>query len=338
MPGPRIFLTTGQTRCYGADGAPVPCENSGQDGEAGGHPYPEPRFRIDGETAFDGWTGRSWTLDAAVTEFPLTWPEALAHVRRMNREAAFGHEDWRLPNRRELFSLVSHTRINPSLPGGHPFSNVFPGYYWTATTCARLPGQAWYVHLGGARVFKGMKHGSYMVWPVRGQGPGAADLLGTGQRRCYGGDGRESPCPGTGQDGESRVGVAPARPRFEVMGTNLVVDRATGLTWTRSADLAGHAVAWAEALERVKGMRSDRAHGFDDWRLPNIRELESLLHLGHHSPALPKEHPFADVREGYWSATTSVYDPAYAWVLYMVDGPVGVGYKEKPEFHFWSVR
>jgi hypothetical protein len=30
-------------------------------------------------------------------------------------------------------------------------------------SCARLPNQAWYIHLGGARVFKGMKHGSYMV-------------------------------------------------------------------------------------------------------------------------------------------------------------------------------
>jgi len=50
---------------------------------------------------------------------------------------------------------------------GHPFTNIFTGYYWTSSSCARLPNQAWYIHLGGARVFKGMKYGSYMVWPVR---------------------------------------------------------------------------------------------------------------------------------------------------------------------------
>ena len=57
--------------------------------------------------------------------------------------------------------------INPSLPTGAPFENVFAGYYWTATTCSRFKNQAWYIHLGGGRIYRGMKYGSYMVWPVR---------------------------------------------------------------------------------------------------------------------------------------------------------------------------
>jgi hypothetical protein len=48
----------------------------------------------------------------------------------------------------------------------HPFDNVFTGYCWTADSCCRLPDQAWYVHLGGGRVHRGMKHGSCLVWPV----------------------------------------------------------------------------------------------------------------------------------------------------------------------------
>jgi hypothetical protein len=53
---------------------------------------------------------------------------------------------------------------------------------------------------------------------------------------------------------------------------------------------------------------------------------------------MPSNHPFAVIADGYWSSTTSVYEPSYAWVLYTVDGAVGVGYKAKPDFCAWAVR
>lgn len=72
--------------------------------------------------------------------------------------------------------------------------------------------------------------------------------------------------------------------------------------------------------------------------VPNIRELESLVVLDQHSPALPESHPFQNVGQGYWSSTTSVYDTSYAWVLYSDDGKVGVGFKKKADFGVWPVR
>ncbi len=295
---------------------------------------PEPRFTPSGDTVQDRLTGLVWTQDAAPAEFPLTWTEALDAVRDMNHENAFGHSDWRLPNRRELFSLVSHVQINPALAADHPFGNVFTGYYWSATTCARLPNQAWYVHLGGARLFKGMKHGSYMVWPVRGD---SVNVYRTGQTRCFDADGTPVPCDGTGQDGDRRTGLPWPSPRFET-GGETVHDRLTGLTWLRNADLTGKPLTWHDAVETVRQMNTERTHGHADWRLPDIRELESLTDMDAHSPALPREHPFTNVQPFYWSGTTSMYDTTYAWTLYLIDGPVGVGYKERPEFYLWPVR
>jgi hypothetical protein len=295
------------------------------------------RFHTGENTVLDTGTGLMWTRDAAPAEFPLSWGEALAFIREMNASRFAGHADWKLPHRRELFSLVSHEAINPSLPTDHPFENVFHGYYWTSTTCARLPDQAWYIHLGGARVFKGMKYNAYMVWPVRVAAEGKESVLQTGQQRCYDAGGKVIQCRETGQDGELQSGHSIQGPRFEARD-GLVHDALTGLTWLQDANLDSAAVDWPSALARVQRMNKTRAHGFSDWRLPTIGELERLTDLDCHSPALPASHPFFHVQDYYWSTTTSAYDSQYAWVLYTRDGVVGVGYKPLKEFYVWPVR
>ncbi len=295
------------------------------------------RFKTQDFTVVDTRSGLMWTRDAGIGEFPLTWKEAFDFVADLNRQALYGFADWHLPNRRELFSLVSHAAINPALPPGHPFENVFSGYYWTSTTCARLPDQAWYVHLGGARVFKGMKYGSYMLWPVRQSGAKGEDLSQTGQRTCFQGNGQPMSCAGSGQDGEIRAGRAWPSPRFGIEGAG-TRDRLTGLLWARTADLSRAPVSWTQARDLVSAANAKRWLGCDDWRLPRVRELESLCDMQSHSPALPAGHPFEQVRSFYWSDTTSQYDPTYAWVLYLQDGAVGVGHKPRPEFYVWPVR
>lgn len=304
-----LLLPTDQTRCYRVDGREVACDGTGQDGA-----LPKPirypwrnRFRAEGHIVHDRWTGAVWCRNANPADFPLTWDEAHAFVADMRAQAAHGYDTWQLPSRGHLFSLISHQNVNPSLPDGNPFRHVFHSYYWTGETTHRLADQAWYVHLGGGRVHRGMKHGSYMVWPV---------------------------CPGAGQS--VRAGPSDAA-RFVATGP-WVHDAVTGLTWLATADWAGGRRAWDEALASVADCNRQRIGGFDDWRLPNIRELESLVDLGAHDPALSPGHPFACVREGYWSSTTSVYEARYAWVLYSMDGGMGVGFKPQADFHVWPVR
>lgn len=295
------------------------------------------RFQEQNEVILDRQTGLMWTKNGSLSEFPMTWKEAFAFINELNRSRLYGYGDWKLPNRRELFSLMSHETINPSLPRPHPFVNIFTSYYWTSTSSTRLPKQAWYIHLGGARVFPGIKYSSYMVWPVRIADKSGTKIFQTGQRHCYAETGDIINCDNTGQDGEIQSGLSYDEPRFREDG-DCVYDHATQLTWQKDANPNNGMVDWLGAADLVEKMNRKGEYGYNDWRLPSIVELEGLTDMSRHSPALPIADPFINVQEFYWSSTTSMYETRYAWALYMSDGAIGVGFKSLSEFCLWPVR
>jgi hypothetical protein len=154
----KYYLQTGQITCHDAAGREICCRGGGQDAEfRRGAIWPIPRFEPSDEVVLDRLTGLTWTRNANLAAFPLRWQEALEYVTGMNEERAFSYSDWRLPNRRELRSLMSHQTKKPALPEGHPFTNIFLGWYWTSTTAMINPAYAWYVHMEGARMFYGNK-------------------------------------------------------------------------------------------------------------------------------------------------------------------------------------
>jgi hypothetical protein len=185
-----------------------------------------------------------------------------------------------------------------------------------------------------------------LLWPVRGPVPGqAARLARTGQSGCYDALGRAVDCAGTGQDGELRLGAPWPEPRFRREGAG-IRDLLTGLLWLVPEQLAperliGEPLTWDRALELAS------SHG-PGWRLPSIDELEGLVDAGRADPAWPEElarllagspGEAPPLRaEGLWSATTSGFDPAWAFVLYARKGAVGVGFKQGAEFLAWPVR
>jgi len=163
--------------------------------------------------------------------------------------------------------------------------------------------QAWYVHFGGGKVYRGMKHGSYMVWPVSGQFADHPSM----------------------------------ENRFIVYGDSFY-DRVTCRYWYAGNKLNEGAITWKEAIRAVEKLNEMREAGHGTWRLPNIRELESLVEDRNHSPAFADGFLINKVQDGYWSSTTSLYEPRYAWVLYTLDGAIGVGYKSNEDFYVLAVR
>lgn len=272
------------------------------------------RFILQGETVCDQTTGLVWSRSANPAGWPLFWDEAGGYVARLNQEAHLGFSDWRMPNRRELLSLMDYGQANPSLPMGHPFTQVELAWYWSATPYAANPAYAWYVHTEGGRMFFGDKGRSYCVWPVRGVSP----VL-----------------PLTGGP-EAASGVAWPSPRWQARGIT-VRDRLSGLTWSQCANLGPGPVSWFQAMEMAEETDAARLGGLGGWRLPTIAELELLVDAGRAFPALAGDAPFQDVQPQYWSSTTSGYDPDWAMALYLDKGGVGVGMKKDAHYHLWLV-
>ena len=328
----KSILQTGLTDCFDAEGKVIPCKASGQDGEfTPGQAWPDPRFSsIDEHLVHDRATDLIWSVDANLFSFQMTWQEGLDAINEMNIEKQFGRSDWRLPNRREMRSLISHGARKPALPAQHPFRNVFLGWYWTSTTSAMARGYAWYVHMEGGRMFYGRKDSYYLVWPVCGK---STILPRTGQNSCYDDQGVEMNCRDSLQDGELLQGIIWPIPRFNQVDSG-IIDNLTSLIWYPPASMGDTPSTWKEALTCV-GELADKSE--KPWRLPTINELESLVDGSRSSPALPDGHPFIAVQEAYWSSTTSFFEPDWAYVLYFHKGAVGVGYKKNKDFAMWPV-
>jgi len=135
-----------------------------------------------------------------------------------------------------------------------------------------------------------------------------------------------------GDDGTYLKGVGTS-PRFAigtgVDETNCVTDNLTGLIWARNANLPGVLMNWTNAIAFCESLTYG---GHSDWRLPNVKELQSLTDFGRFTPALcnasgtgkwTPSDPFIDVRsEAYNSSTTDVLSPTYLWVVSLDTGAV----------------
>ena len=115
---------------------------------------------------------RSW-WNAARYCVAETWPDALSDANAL-ADGACGLSDgstvgdWRLPNVRELYSLIDFGQHFPALPSGHPFSGVQSSFYWSSTSVAGSLGNAWGVGLDDGYVDYRYMSNTYYVWPVRG--------------------------------------------------------------------------------------------------------------------------------------------------------------------------
>jgi len=151
---------TGQETCWDDSGASIACAGTGQDGDLRmGVAWPAPRFSGAGDCMTDALTGLTWAKAPQATT--MTWTEAFTATKLMT---ICGRNDWRLPNRVEMLSLIGFTGESLAWLNDQGFTGVTNGAYWSSTTFASLTGRniAW---LDETYDYKTQKHA---VWTVRG--------------------------------------------------------------------------------------------------------------------------------------------------------------------------
>jgi len=255
------------------------------------------------------------------------------------------YSDWRLPNIRELRSLLDYSRYLPMLAYS-PFSGVQTGYpgYWSSTSDAA---SGWNLSINMGNGVHQLSAPTYLndgfVWPVRaglttpaGQVIPPAAIPKTGQTRIY--------YPGDDGDYSRGIGAYWPSPRFTVSADTSIRDNLTGLQWAPNGnlmpardtnwDLDGVVndgkVTWQHALDYAAALNAQNYLGHNDWRVPNVIEYDSLEHFGYTneacggSPCQTTEawlntQGFTNAQSlyAYWSST-SWYPNAYyyAWVYH----------------------
>ncbi len=135
-------------------------------------------------------------------------------------------------------------------------------------------------------------------------------------------------------------GAAPASAAFTDHGDGTVTDTDTGLMWDQcswgqdyipgpppSCDpdptSTNYTYPWSNALGLAVTANTDLHRGYDDWRLPNRTELESLVDITAVSPAIDSNAFPNTASLWYWSSTTYPFDPLnpeWAWYVSFQDG------------------
>lgn len=323
---------TGQTLCYGSS-AEIPCPAAGQpfhgqDAQLG---RLAPSYRDNGDgTTTDLRTGLTWVKERGAK---VTFADALSGAATCR---AGGHSDWRMPTIKELYSLILFSGRNgqgfTSTAGYVPFLDVryFDFAYGSGVGSERvIDCQDWsateYVSTtmnGDATVF-GVNFADGRIKGYPKYQPGSGGTVG---QQMYVRYVRGNPAYGVNDlvDG----------------GDGTVTDRATGLTWSRADSGAG--MSWEAALAWVQTKNAEKHLGHDDWRLPTVKELQSLLDYVRSpdttgSAAIdPLFEATEIVNEGgardwpfYWSSTTFVDGTPNGAAAYLAFGR-GLGWMERP--------
>lgn len=241
-------------------------------------------------------TGLYWEVKSPVEEDAnycldqYSFQEALMeYPEKLNCIKYGGYEDWRMPNKDELRSILDYglkeIAIDTKL-----FENCQIGDYWTKNVYKLQPYFGWAIFFGfGSGIAKSMDTKRY-VMVVRG-----------GHDRRF---------------GESDLS------RFKDNGDGTVTDEATGLMWQQSENArSGAELARKLCKEMTLG-------GYTDWRLPNIKELNTILNLkeAHSNWFFREFFPAKEVSGMLHYSSGTVFKNHYVWVTnftYGYDGYYG---------------
>ncbi|MCC7245442.1 MAG: DUF1566 domain-containing protein [Saprospiraceae bacterium] len=191
-----------------------------------------------------------------------------------------GFSDWRLPTAQEAFSILNHSRQNPPL-AQDVFANTGAEYWWTSERQAGNVSKIWVTNAGGGI----------------GNHPKTETISAGGTKKFHARAVRD-------------VQPVPAIIQQFTLADSVVVDHLTGLEWQRF--VLQDSMNWESALVYAENLFFG---GKSDWRLPNIKELESLNDETKSQPSVDAAFFQGIGQHKYWSGTSLPNQTTRAWFL-----------------------
>jgi len=270
-----IPVDTGQFKCYDT-AVEIDFPESGESffGQDAHYYGPPPRYSDNGNgTVLDLTTGLTWmaspdTDGDGELESPgdkLSWWNAMDFPDVLNGMSYGGFDDWRLPSIKELYSLIDFSGVDPS------------GFEGDTTGLIPFIDREYFAFIygnenGGERIIDSQYWSSteYVSTTMGGDHTVFGVNFADGRIKGYGtslhGDDKESfvlCCRGNTGYGTNN---------FTDNGDGTVTDAATGLIWQQDDSVTGR--TWEQALSYAENLV---LAGRDDWRLPNAKELQSIV-------------------------------------------------------------
>jgi hypothetical protein len=253
---------------------------------------PDERFVDNGDgTVTDRCTLLMWEKEPSTHPLPLA--PANGHCWKLEKA---NYEDWRLPKRVELQSIVDYTKREPA---SNPVFAGANGGFWSSAPAATDINRAWYV--------------SFILGEVKSDIK--ADVHGV---RCVRPPSRDA--------NVSEYRNKKATVEHYTLGRDSVIDNFTGLEWQRYLRGRGE-----EDFNNARSLCGalDLA-GSKDFRMPMVKELSTLVDLRSKTPALDDSaFPYTPFYF-FSSSTLRAGDAKDLWGVVFANGivienPVNVG-------------
>ncbi len=292
-------VDTGQDTCYD-NSELIDCPTEGESffGQDAQYAGYQPSYTDNGDgTVTDNVTGLLWTQDQS--DRSMDWSEAPGYCESL---AVGGITDWRVPSLKELWSI-------------RDFSEGWP---WVDTYYFDLVGD------GSEGAQQHTWSSNYYLVDTEEAAENVAFIVNdwTGHIKAL--DGRRYARCVSGEE----YGIND----FVDNGDGTISDRATGLIWAQND--SGEAMNWEAALAYAE---ASTYAGYADWRLPNVKELQSIADYSGVFPAIDSIFAISEITNEagnadypyVWTSTSNPYiDPNdadgywYAWYVafgYAVD-------------------
>lgn len=334
------IVDTAQIGCYDQSREiPWPRQRFyGQDAQYQGN---SPSYLNNGDgTVTDQITGLMWQKTPGPK---MTWDEAVASVEAFNAIGLGGHRDWRLPTIKELYSLIEFIGIDPrpdltATTGLVPYldTDYFDFQYGDPAKGERIiDAQYW-------------SSTRYVGTTMNGHPTAFGVNFADGRIKGYGID--PNGPPGRRQAKTAFVRYVRGNPNYGMNhftdnGDGTITDAATGLMWTKTD--SGKGLNWEAALKYAE---TNRTAGHTDWRLPNAKELQSIVDYTRapdatQSAAIDPLFIVSEIRnEGgepdypeYWTSTTHSAGPRNDTAVYIAFGRA-LGFMGMPPGNLSNLR